>query len=338
MRSSDGEKRDSASGTGCAVAFVLVLVAVGLILLGNEGATTEAMPFGLALLAIALLVGLVSGVALARFWSAEVASEEPAQVGGAVVARPPATVQCPSCGGGAPIRLAEPTHSTCGFCRTRFALASDLARAIVHAAHLLDQQACAERQIEASIGELAPHEKAWTTRLKSVTTFLVGLGVALAAVALLIQNVEHDWPYYFGMGVAGAMVAGMLGGFAISVVPRAARTVVGRWTAIRLPGEAGLACRVCGGPLPQIVAPVLRCVHCSADNFASSEVIAKVAVTAHLAQHGVLAVAARRRRSDDMAAFALKFFPIAVALAWIVVAALTGPVVGAILRLGRSFV
>ena len=337
MSTSDARGGRNRGGAGCLVAFVLVLLAVGLMLLGNESRTREAMPFGLGLLPVALLVGLLSARAVARYWAAEVASEEPAAVGAAsaVAPRPPAMVQCPNCGGPAPIRLSDPQASTCLYCRARFPLSGELAHALGHAAQVLHQQGQAERQLAAKVAELAAHERAWTQRLSRTTAALVALGVALAIIAVLIHDVEHDWPYYFGMGVAGAAVAAVLGGVAMSVVPPAVRAVVLRWTAIRLPGEAGLACRACGGPLPHEVRPVLRCTYCAADNLASSEVMAKVAQTARDAQRGVLSVAARRHRGDDMAAFALKFFPVVVALAWVVVALLVNPVVGAILGVIR---
>lgn len=320
-------------GTGCVVGFGLVLVSVVLMLLGNESKTRELMPFGVVLLPIALGVGVLGGVALARYFTATT-SEDPgvAVMGGAPAApRPPAMVPCPQCGGAAQIRLADPTAGNCAFCRTRFPLPPELAQAVGHAAAVLHQQAAAERQVEASIAELAAHEVQWTARLRRITTALAGLGGAMALVGLVLMNVDHDWPYYVGTGLAGAVTAIALGLGALRVVPPAVRQVVGRWTAIRLPGEAGLGCRVCGGPLPQVVAPVLRCTYCGADNLASDEVMAKVAATAQHAQRSVLAVAARRQRGDDLAAVALKSLPLVVGLAWIVVFFLANPVIGGIL-------
>lgn len=319
-------------GTGCVVGFCLVLVSVVLMLLGNERSTRELMPFGVLLLPIAMGVGVFGGVALTRYFTATTSEDTgPSVAGGAPAARPPAMVQCPQCGGAAQIRLADPTAGNCAFCRTRFPLPAELAHAVGHAASVLHQQAAAERQVEASIAELAAHEVQWTKRLRRTTTWLAGLGGAMALVGLLMMNVDHDWPYYVGTGLAGAAVAAGIGLAALHVVPPAVRNVVGRWSAIRLPGENGLGCRVCGGPLPALVAPVLRCTYCGADNLASGEVMAKVAATAQHAQRSVLAVAARRQRGDDLAAVALKSLPLVVGLAWIVVFFLANPVIGGIL-------
>lgn len=319
-------------GIGCVVGFLVVLAGVGLVLLGNESRTEEAMPFGLALLPIGVVIGLVGIVALARHFRSSTEDESAHPHGGqAPPPRPPASIQCPQCGGAASIRLADPTHGNCGFCRARFPLPHDLAWAVQAAAAVVHQQGQAERQIEAQIAELASHEVAWTRRLGRITLGLASLGGLMVLGGLALMRVDHDWPYYVGSGLAAGSTALVLGLVALRVVPPAVRQVVGRWTAIRLPGQAGLGCRVCGGPLPAVVAPVLRCPYCAADNLAGSEVLAQVEATARHAQRGVLAIAARRQRGDDLAAVALRSLPLVVGLSWIVVGALTNPVVRAFL-------
>lgn len=321
-------------GVGCVVGFLVVLAGVGLVLLGNESRTAEAMPFGLALLPIGVVIGLVGIAALARHFRASTEDDAVIMAGGHhAPPRPPASIQCPQCGGAAAIRLADPTHGSCGFCRARFPLAPELAHAVQAAAAVVHQQGQAERQIEAQIAELAAHEREWTRRLTTVTLVLAGLGGLMALGGLALMQVDRDWPYYVGTGVAAGSAALVLGLIAMRVVPPAVRQVVGRWTAIRLPGEAGLGCRVCGGPLPAVVAPVLRCAYCAADNLASGEVLAKVEATARHAQRGVLAIAARRQRGDDLAAVALRSLPLAVGLSWIVVGGLANPVLGALLAI-----
>ncbi len=111
---------------------------------------------------------------------------------------------------------------------------------------------------------------------------------------------------------------------ATRVVPKHIRQIVGRWTALQLPGSPGLTCRVCGGPLPEHAAAVLRCEFCSADNLAGPEVLGQLAKSASHAQRGSLAVDQRRRQGDELAAFALLFVPAVAMIGWFAAGAFAG--------------
>jgi hypothetical protein len=184
----------------------------------------------------------------------------------------------------------------------------------------------------ATVASLAEHERSWKLRLAVVVALLFVVSAIVAVVGFAIREISDSWHGYFAFGSGASTSTLVLGLLAALIVPPAVRRVVGDWTAIRLPGETGLGCRVCGGPLPATVAPVLRCSYCSADNLASAEVMRKVSASARQSEQSVLAVSARRARGDELAASTLRAFPLVVALVWFAVGAASGSVVFAIAR------
>jgi len=306
-------------------------VGVVLLGLGLMPATTEALPFGAVLFVIGLIAAVPSALWLFTGWAAK--RDQPSaaeQAAGPVHA--PASIACPSCGGAAPLCLADPTHSTCPFCRTRFALPADVSRALSEGSAAVGRQAAAERQMESTLTSLASHEQAWKLRLALVVLGLFFASAVVAVLGFAIRTSSDSWHGYFAFGSAASATTLVLGLAALVIVPSTVRRIVGHWAAIRLPGEAGLGCRVCGGPLPATVAPVLRCTYCSADNLASSSVMQKVSASARRAEQSMLAVSARKARGDELAARSLRAFPLVVAVAWFAVGAASGSVVFAIAR------
>jgi hypothetical protein len=328
----DGRRERGCGCAGCV--FTLLAAGVGLVLLGLGlmPATTEALPFGAIALLLGLCAAVPSAVALFRGWAAKPAEPSAAPGYASGPARPPASIACPSCGGAAPLGLAEPTHSSCPFCRSRFALPPEISRLLSEGAAAVGRQSAAERQLAATVASLAEHERSWKLRLAVVVGLLFFVSAIVGVIGFAIRELSDSWHGYFAFGSAASTSTLVLGLIAALIVPPAVRRVVGSWTAIRLPGQTGLGCRVCGGPLPATVAPVLRCSYCSADNLASAEVMRKLSASARQSEQGVLAVSARKARGDELAASTLRAFPLIVALVWFAVGAASGSVVFAIAR------
>src|SRR5690606_23878815 len=169
-------------------------------------------------------------------------------------------------------------------------------RALSEAGSAVSRQSAAERQMAATVASLAQHERAWKLRLAAVVALLFCVSSVFALFGFLTRESSDSWHGFFAFGSGASLSTLVLAAIAALIVPPAVRRVVGSWSAIRLPGEAGLGCRVCGGPLPATVAPVLRCTYCSADNLAGARVLAKLAASARQAEHGLLAVSARKAR------------------------------------------
>jgi hypothetical protein len=108
------------------------------------------------------------------------------------------------------------------------------------------------------------------------------------------------------------------------LVPKVTWGIVGHWTAVRLPGVAGLSCRVCGAPLPTVVAPVLRCSYCAADSLATPAVLERVERESRHARAAELSMAAGHRRADELASFSLVALPVVVLVAWFGIGAVAG--------------
>lgn len=311
------------------LAFIAGGVGLVLLGLGLMPATTEALPFGAVLFVLGLIIAAPSALWLFTGWAAK-RDQASAAEQAAGPSRAPASIACPSCGGAAPLCLADTTHSTCPFCRTRFALPADVSRALSEGSAAVGRQAAAERQMASTLSALAVHERAWKLRLALMVVALFFVSAIVALVGFAIRESSDSWHGYFAFGSAASATTLVLGLAAAVIVPSTVRRIVGHWAAIRLPGEAGLGCRVCGGPLPATVAPVLRCGYCSADNLASSSVMQKVGASARQAEQNMLAVSARKARGDELAARTLRVFPLVVAVAWFAVGAASGSVVFAI--------
>lgn len=331
MSDDEGRRARGCGCSGCLFAFLAGGAGLVLLVLGSMPATAEALPFGAGLLVLGLIAAVPSGFALFSGWS-EQRDAEDVVAGASAPTRPPASVTCPGCGGAAPLCLADPTHSTCPFCRVRSPLAPEISRLLAEGGAALSRQTAAERQMAATVASLAQHERAWKLRLGFVVAVLFFVSAVVALFGFVVRESSDSWHGYFAFGTAGSAVTLFLGLTAALVVPATVRRVVGHWTAIRLPGEAGLGCRVCGGPLPAIVAPVLRCSFCSADNLASGSVLGKLTASARTAERRTLAVSQKKARGDELAASSLRAFPLIVALAWFAVGAASGSVVFAIAR------
>lgn len=291
--------------------------------LGLAPATTEALPFGIVLVIVGVVVGLPSYRTLKASLAPRV-GEAPGTLGPVDASGPPASVACPNCGGPAPLSLAEPGHSTCAHCQHRFALPAALTQQLTEAATLVQQQSQAERHIAKSIQTLAIREQGWLKRMKTISRVLVGLALLVSVYGWFGRRGNDQWHAYFAFGLAATIWVVVLGRIATRIVPQMIRRIVGRWTALQLPGAAGLKCRVCGGPLPEEAAAVLRCGYCSADNLTGPEVLKQLAASAGHAQRGLLAVDQRSQQGDELAAFALLLFPALGLLGWFAAGAFAG--------------
>ena len=305
--------------------FAVLASGAGLVLLGLglAPATTEALPFGIGLLVVGVAVGLPSYRKLKAALSPEMAPL-PGELAAPGDSRPPASVACPNCGGPAPIQLAEPGHSTCAHCQHRFALAAELSAVLRAAAQHVAQQSIAERHISKAIQTLALREQGWQRQLRQIGRGLIGLALLVSAYGWLGRNGNEHWQGYFAFGLTATGWVLAVTRLASKRVPSGIRQIVGAWTALQLPGSPGLMCRVCGGPLPEHAAAVLRCGYCSADNLAGPEVLAQLAASASHAQRGWLAFDQRRRQGDALAAFALLFVPALILIGWFAAGAFAG--------------
>ena len=298
--------------------------------LGLAPATREALPFGIGLALIGAVAGLIGTIGLVT----GLRSDEPAgEVAlGLNAARPPSTVVCPGCGGSAPVRVAEPTHSSCPFCHSRFPLAVELASRLQHAALLLQRQAESERQIASSVASLAARQQGWVLRVLGVAAALSAIAFASAAYGWIFRADNHQWYAWLSFGLTSLFATALLAVLAVLTVPPWMRRILGRWSALRLPGVEGLACRECGAPLPPARTPVLRCSYCAADNVAGREVLQVLAAGARAKSRSALAVAERRRVGEEIAAAGFVAFPLLVLLTWFAAGAAAGSLVIALAR------
>src|SRR5262245_533147 len=143
---------------GCLGAFIALGVGSVLFALGFDSHTTEALPFGIALLLVGTALGVPALRAIRRATrrSPVIDPTRPGQTGND---RLPATIQCPRCGSPVPLRLETPTHGVCTHCQVQSALPAELARQLAAGAHALGQQAVAERQIADTIARLPDRER-----------------------------------------------------------------------------------------------------------------------------------------------------------------------------------
>jgi hypothetical protein len=299
-----------------------------LLLLALQPHTREALPFGAGLFLLGMIAGVVGALSLRSGFTER---DAPPAAGVAFgPARPPTTVACPSCGGPSPVRVAEPQHSSCPFCGARFPLPPEVTARLEHAARLLQHQAAGERHIARSVAMLAARQRGWLLRVFAIALVL-GTIAFLAAVFGWVQRYDRsDWHAWFAFGATSVVATGVVALLGALIVPAWMRRIVGHYTALKLPGVEGLACRACGGPLPAQSAPVLRCGYCSADNVAGRDVLARLAAEAASTARGALAIDQRRRVGDDVASAALVAFPLLVFLAWFAAGAAAGSVLIAI--------
>jgi ribosomal protein L37AE/L43A len=310
--------------------MLLFCVGLGLVGFGAQRKTQEAMPFGIVTVLVA--VGLF-GVSLRARESVAL----PGQTGlradversfGVVDHEPPASVRCENCGSPAPLRLAEPAHATCAHCGTRFALPAGLA-AVMRAADLVVRaQGAAEKRISAILKSLPEKHVGWRARLLRISGGLTAIAAMTALFGWTRRNVDDHWFDYVMFGLAGGLVATVLGRSLARLVPRVAEGIVGHWAALQVPGVAGLLCRVCGAGLPSVAAPVLKCEYCAAESLAGPSVQALVAKQAGHAVRSVLSVTQRDARVDELAAFSMVAFPVVTLVGWFAVGALAGSAMG----------
>ncbi len=304
----------------------VVVGGVGLVLflLGFDGHTTEALPFGVA--------GLIAGAVIAQpSWKALRAASQPEgawrpPAGAPALDAPPSSVKCENCGSAAPLRLDLGTHAECAHCHHRTPLPRELAGRLEAGAAAVRAQARADRQIAAVITTLPERERELTSRLSKLTRALVA-GAALAGLyGLAVMRSNSAWQGFVAFALLAGPVSWQVGRRAARELPRVVLGIVGRWSAHVLPGVKGLTCRVCGAPLPERAAPVLRCEYCEADNLASPEVISRVAANAQHAHASVLSLNRQSREADELAAFSLVALPAVVLVVWFAIGAFTGGV------------
>lgn len=293
--------------------------------LGLAPATREALPVAIGLLVVGIAVFVPSFKILKLALVPDTDEARPGQLGLAAGGRPPSAVSCPHCGGPAPLRLSEPAHSTCAHCGHHFALATELVRQLTLAADALRQQSDAERHVTKGIETLALRERGWADRLNRTARYFF-IAAALAFLyGVLTRNSNSLWFAWAAFGIAAFAWVFFVTRQAGRIVPAAIRTIVGRWTALQLPGVSGLACRVCGGPLPSETAQaVLRCDYCSSDNLAGPDVLTQLMASASHAARGKLAFDQRARKGDALAAFALLLVPALGLLGWFALGAFAG--------------
>jgi hypothetical protein len=225
-----------------------------------------------------------------------------------------------------PLRLETPAYGVCVHCQLRSELPADLARQLAAGAHAVREQAVAERQVARAIASLPDRERSLRARLGGLVVALVACAALAATWGCLQRTTDSSWHGFVAFAVAAAPVAVFVGGWAMQLVPKVTWGIVGRWTALRLPGVAGLSCRVCGAPLPTVVAPVLRCRYCTADSLATPAVLERVERESHHARAAELSMGAQQRRADELASFSLVALPAVVLVAWFGIGAVAGGV------------
>jgi predicted amidophosphoribosyltransferase len=314
----------------------VALFGVGLVLfvLGFDRHTTEALPFG--------IVGLVAGLAISvpsvralRGAIREVDAHGPQGRGEPIAltdSGAPTSVACTSCGARARLRLDRPAHADCEHCGAHLALDAELTRRLIDAANAVKAQGQAERQLSEVIRSLPEREAALHGRLLRLTVGLASLALAAGAYGFARRYTDDGWHRFVLFALTAAPAAVLLGRWCLRALPRAVMGVVGHWAALQLPGQAGLSCRACGAPLPSSAQAVLRCEFCGTDSLASPAVVARVAQSAQLTRSAVLGAQRQSRSADELAAFTIRAFPLAVLLSWFALGAAAGGAAGSLIR------
>jgi len=203
-------------------------------------------------------------------------------------------------------------------------LAAALGDQLERAAHAVRAHAEAERQMGGALAALAKRRRRLRFVLLLAAVPLIGLSLSAAAYGWWARGEDSTWYAWIVGGLTGAASAFVLAIAGAVVAPAASGRLMRRWAAVPLPGGQGLACRVCGGPLPGLVQAVLRCGYCGADNLADATVLARVRAGAARAVHELLSVNERRRAGEDVLALALVAYPALCLLAWFATGAAAG--------------
>ena len=313
---------------GSTVGVLLFGVGFVLFLLGFDGHTTEALPFGIA----GLIAGAIIGWPSLRAFRAAIreldASGPQARQLAPSSGSAPTTVQCTGCGARARLRLDRPTHADCEHCGSHLALEPALVKRLTDAAIAVKAQAQADRQLSDVIRALPEKEAALRARLRTTTIVLIVMACALGLFGFLRRYTDDEWTGPFLFALLGVPVTLTIGLWSLRSLPKAVWGIVSHWTALQLPGESGLGCRACGAPLPASATPVLRCEFCGADSLASPALVARVAQDAAHTRNAVLGAQRQSRSADELAAFTAQSLPLAVVLIWFAIGAATGGVVG----------
>lgn len=305
----------------------VVLGGLGLVFTGLglfDSHATEALPFGVVM----LVVGVVLGLPSLRAVSATLREEDVAapSLDAPSELAPPVAMKCPSCAAPVPLRLTSPRAVTCGHCGATTPLSPAMTQALTRAAELAKQREASEQKLTEVLQRL-PQKHA---HLRSRLTLVQGVLVAVSAASVLFgwatRLRDETWHGYLAFGLLALPVAVVVAAVFKRWVPRLTKRVVGHWAALQLPGVDGLGCRVCGAPLPKRPAAVLSCEFCAADNLAGPEVHALVAHDAAWLTRGALAVGRRSAKADELAAFAVFSFPVVTLVAWFAIGAFAGGV------------
>ncbi len=311
----------------CLAAIVFVGVGLVLTALGFDSHTTEALPFGVVTLLVGFGLAFPAAKAVAQALRVEPEVTPFSSVDGALRPSGPAVaIRCASCGSTAPVSLAEPTHVQCAHCGVRSALPEVTAQALAKAAEDLQKRDQAEGRASALVASLPRRHGALRRRLWVVTATLTGVASAIALGSWLLRMEEDTWHGWFLFGTLAAPVTLVIGLFFALLVPKVAGRVVVRWAALQLPGVEGLRCRVCGGDLPRVAAPVLSCTWCRSDNLAGPEVHALVAKSAAHAGHVLRSLSSKVARADELATFVLQVAPVLTLVFWFGIGAAAGGV------------
>lgn len=308
---------------GLLIAVVVGGVGFVLFLLGFDGHTTEALPFGVAGLIAGAVIGFPAFSAL-RAATRPQGAWQPAP--GQSTDSPPSSITCSQCGSAAPIDLQHTTHARCAHCQHQNPLPAELAARLTTAAAAVKSQAHSERQIAEVIASLPAREGMLKQRLLRLTGGLVAGALLGGLYGFAVRSSNSAWQGFVAFALLAGPITLAVGGWAFRTVPRITLGIVSRWAALQLPGVKGLACRVCGAPLPEKVAPVLRCEYCSADSLAGPEVLARVQQQSQHARASVLSVTHQSRDADERAAFSLVALPALVLVVWFAIGAWAGGV------------
>lgn len=313
---------------GSTLGVLLFGVGLVLFLLGFDGHTTEALPFGIA----GLIAGIVIGWPSVRAFRAAIrdvdASAPVQQSATALTGVAPTSVTCTSCGARARLRLDRPTHADCEHCGAHLSLEPALVKRLTDAATAVKAQAQADRQLSEVIRALPEREEALRSRLRTTTIVLTVIACSLGLFGFLRRYDDDEWTSFFLFAITAAPAAAVLGLWSLRTLPKAVWGIVSHWTALQLPGETGLGCRACGAPLPANATPVLRCEYCGTDSLASPSLVARVAQNAAHTRDAMLGAQRQSRSADDLAAFTAQSLPLAVLLLWFAIGAAVGGVVG----------
>ena len=228
---------------GSLSAVLITGVGFVLFLLGFDGHTTEALPFGIVAMIVGVVLGLPSLRALREAIREIDAGPEQEAPLADVAGPPPSSIVCSHCGATARLRLDRPTHADCEHCGQQVALAPALIRRLTDAAVEVKAQAQAERQLAEVITSLPAREASLRARLVRMTWGLTGLALLAGLFGFLRRYSDDTWHGFLLFALSAGPVALLLGRWTTRTLPKVVSGVVGHWAALRLPGQRGLSCR-----------------------------------------------------------------------------------------------